>query len=184
MRGWGCPRDLGKDLLREDCLSGPTTLVWLEEEGGGGGREEDLLKGRIKDRMGLVGEERRRRGRGGEVGGRPGPRVGNLNELRQVCQTQPGSQRFHIIGLQPMSPGVGGVGGAGWFPGRGPAGELWAWCCPDFKNSPSKMPGFHQSWQTRAWVKAIRVHSPPLPTGLPAQGALLGLTASPQGGRP
>lgn len=122
-----------------------------------------------------------RRGRGGEMGDALALCVGSLNELvtlRQVCRTQPGSRRLHMVGLQPMSPRVGGhlspqaeeLKGSS---GRG-VGQI-------SRTALAKCRASTQSWQTRAWVKAIRV---PLPRPLPAQGALLGLTASQQGGLP
>lgn len=102
VRGWGGPRDLGKDLLREDCLPGPTTLG---EAGAGRGRGR---RGRRPLGIGGGGEEKERERRGDAQA----PCVGSISELRQVCRTQPGSQRLRVVGLQPMSPGVGGLGGA------------------------------------------------------------------------
>ena len=125
--------------------------------------EEDHSMGRRKDRTALVAEERRRRGRGGEVGDAQAPRVGSLNELvtlRQVCRTQPGSRRLHIVGLQPMSPGVGGH----LSPQAGELREGWR---PDFKSSPSKVPDFHPELANPSLGKGDQGALPPPHASLP-----------------
>lgn len=138
--------------------------------------------GRRKDRTASVGEERRRRGRGGQVGDAQAPRVGSLSELvtlKQVCWTQPGSRRLHIVGLQPMSPGVGGHLSPQAEDLQGRSGRGGSQIS---RTALAKCRAFTQSWQTGAWVKAIRVPSPPYTP--PCPGCTLGAYSQPQGGLP